>query len=203
MTQSRQLLKETKREPLFALQSLLRRLPQWASWSIVVVIAVGLTLRYAYALMSRSHWQRQHPEGNWISRYYPSTNFKGYPLVRYDTGINYQWGKGAPAQAMDPDHWSARWDTCLIVKENIDLRLLLVADDSATLKVDEVARLEVKKPGQAESSISINQGVHRLRVDFEEERGSAKVRLGGLDFDGTENYEFRRPQLDGDSIRCP
>jgi hypothetical protein len=179
-----------------------RRLPEWLSWVTVLVVTGGLTLRYAYALASRANWKRQHPEGNWISRYYPRSNFAGSPLVRFDVGVDYDWGKGAPAQAMDRDHWSARWDTCVVVTSDVNLTLQLTADDSAQLIIDDALLLNVPKPGHTSTEVTLRQGIRHLRVDFQEQQGSAKVRLEGLNLDGTNSYTFDRPTLNGDTVRC-
>lgn len=178
------------------------RLPEWASWTTILLLTVGLTLRYAWAVASRTNWAQQHPEGNWVSRYYPKHDFQGYPLVRYDVGVDYDWGSGAPAQAMARDHWSARWDTCVIVTSDVDLNLRLSADDSARLVVDEMTLLEVVKPGRAEGKVTLRQGTRHVRVDFQEKQGSARIRLEGINFEGTDLYNFERPELDGDTVRC-
>jgi hypothetical protein len=179
------------------------RLPQWASWVIVIAVGGGLCLRYAWAALDRTKWQRQHPEGNWISRYYSNQKFEGYPLVRYDVGVDYDWGRGAPAKAMVRDRWSVRWDTCFVVQTDLTLDLQLISDDASKLIVDDVPVIQVgPKPGTSKGSVAFQRGVHRLRVEFQEGQGEALIHLQGLDFDGTETYAFQRPVLDGQEVRC-
>lgn len=179
------------------------RLPQWASWAAVITVTAGLTLRYALGVVSRTNWQRQHPEGNWISRYYPAQDFKGNPLVRYDVGIDYNWGKGAPAQAMDRDRWSARWDTCVVVAADLDLSLTLNAVSSGELFVDDAGLIDLSRHGgKRTETILLQRGVRHLRVDFQDMSGRARLSLEGLNFEGTDAYQFRRPILSGDEVRC-
>jgi len=184
-------------------RDLRERLPRWAAWAIVGVVAGGLCLRYALAVLDRNLWQRQHPEGNWISRYYSNVKFEGYPLVRYDTGVDYDWGKNAPAKAMVRDRWSVRWDTCLIVTEPTPLNLRLTSDDSSKLVVDDNIAIDVgPKPGSKGGNIIFQPGTHRIRVDFREDQGEAVIHLEGLDFEGTSAYRFQRPVLQGDVVSC-
>jgi hypothetical protein len=184
-------------------RDLRERLPRWVAWAIVGVVSGGLCLRYALAVLDRNLWQRQHPEGNWISRYYSNVKFEGYPLVRYDTGVDYDWGRKAPAKAMVRDRWSVRWDTCLLVTEPTTLNLKLTSDDSSKLILDDSIAIDVgPKPGTKSGNIALQPGTHQLRVDFREDQGEAVIHLEGLDFEGTSAYRFQRPVLQGDVVSC-
>jgi len=184
------------------LKDLWRRLPEWAPWAIVLVVTAGLVMRYAVAFADRVIWQRQYPEGNWISRYYTSRRFEGSPLIRYDVGVDYNWGMQPPVETMPRDEWSARWDTCVVVTADVALELRLVADDSAKLILDEVPLIVIKKPGRKDARLLLRSGLRHLRVDFQEGRRKAEVHLTGLNFDGTESYHFQRPVFDGAELRC-
>lgn len=179
-----------------------RRLPAWASWGLVLVVTAGLSIRYAVAVVERVIWQRQYPEGNWTSRYYTSRRFEGSPLLRYDVGVDYDWGMQPPVETMPRDEWSARWDTCVVVTADVALEVRLVADDSSKLILDEVPLIEIKKPGRKDARVLLRSGLRHLRVDFQEGRRKAEVHLRGLNFDGTDSYHFQRPVLDGAEARC-
>jgi hypothetical protein len=188
--------------PAAGWQELLGRLAQRLAWVAVFGIVAGLFLRYGYALVDRTRWQYQHPDGAWISRYYNRRNFQDYLLTRYDVGIDYDWGKGAPAEAMDRDHWSAKWDTCLIAKTDVKLKLALTVDDAGKLLLDEVLHIDIHQSNTKRASIKLTPGAHHLQVQYQERRKGAKVRLDGLDYKGTEVYHFQRPRLEGDEARC-
>lgn len=183
-------------------RDLLQRLPMWVAWVAVVAVVVGLMLRYTYAIFDRWRWSRQYPEGPWISRYYETSDFKKLQVVRYDVAIDYDWGKGSPAEAMDRDYWSATWDACLIVAVPVELALSLYADDRGKVIVDDALRIRVSASGTKSVRFTLAPGSHHFRVEYVERRRGAKLKLQGLDFAGTESYRFQRPRLEGDTPRC-
>jgi hypothetical protein len=182
------------------IRELRRRLPSWAPAAGAAFVLAALTARYAYAIHSRN-FSKQHPEGNWVSRYYNASDFAGYPLVRYDTGINYDWGKGGPAQDMGTDLWSAQWDTCLFVKADLDIELRLSADDSGRLFVDGTLALESNRNPSA-AKITLLHGVRHLRLDYQEKGGRARAKLEGLEMGDTDAYRFVRPVFSGADLSC-
>jgi hypothetical protein len=182
---------------------LARFLPQWLAWAAVCAIVGFLFLRYAYAIYARWRWQEQHAtDGAWISRYYGTRSFRNHVLTRYDTGIDYDWGKGAPAEAMARDNWAAKWDTCLVVKSRLEVKLRFTADDAGKLWVDDQLVSTIRSASTKTVAVDLLPGTHHLRVEFQERRKRAKVILQGLDFNGNESYTFRRPRLDGEQVDC-
>lgn len=179
-----------------------QRFVLWATWAAAVGVVGGLVLRYAYALLNRTRWQHEHPAGVWISRYYRDPDFKELALSRYDVAINYDWGKGAPAEAMSRDEWSGTWDTCVVASTAVKLKLRLLADDGAKFIVDDVLQLWVRRRVTQSRTVELEPGVHHLRVVYQERRRVARLRLEGLNFEGTESYQFQRPRVEGDTIRC-
>ena len=192
----------SQQRPAGAIRDLLRRKPLWLSRGLPLVAVIALTLRYAWATKHRD-WHRQNPEGDWISRFSPSSDFGGYPLVRYDVGVNYDFGPDGAAGSMPKDWFSARWDTCLIVASDVTLTLQLDSDDSSKLWLDEVLQVAVEPgPGQKSAQVVLRQGLRHLRVDLIEREGMAHVRLEGLEFEGADAYYFQRPAIEGDDVRC-
>ena len=186
-----------------SLRDSLRRAPPWAGWALLLTVVGVLSLRYVLGVLDSKRWQGQHPEGNWISRYYSNMQFKGFPLVRYDVGVNYDFGPGAPAQEMSADQWSARWDTCIVVTKNLDLTLSVAADDRARVFLDGVPQLEIgPKPGRKSATVQFRKGLRHFGVEFVEDQGMAMIRLDGLNFAGSDGYHFQRPRLDGEDLRC-
>lgn len=176
--------------------------PVWASWAAVAIVSSFLVLRYVYALWDKARWARENPGGNWISRYYPKLNYDGSPLIRYDVAIDYDWGMAAPAESMARDNWSATWDTCMRVLADVALPLKLTADEKARLLVDDEVRLNVPRPGSKKDIVKIVPGMHHIRIEYQERRRGAELRLKGIDYEGTEYYTFQRPQLEGDNVYC-
>ncbi|MEO8183084.1 MAG: PA14 domain-containing protein [Deltaproteobacteria bacterium] len=191
------------RVPVNLFQDLLRRRPPWFSRAAVAVLLVFLTLRYAWAVTYGKNWARQHPEGNWISRFYKNGTFEGYPLLRYDVGVNVDFGADAPADAMKKDFFSARWDTCLVVTQDVVVPLQLDSDDSSKVFVDDQLQFEVAPgPGHNSASVALRPGLRHVRVEFNERGGMAMVRLSGFEPEGTDAYSFRRPVIEGEELRC-
>jgi PA14 domain len=188
--------------PAGTLRDLLRRRPFWLPRALTLGAVLALTLRYAWA-SRHADWHQQNPEGDWLSRFYASPDFEGYPLVRYDVGVNYDFGPNGAADSMPKDWFSASWDTCLIVASDVTLTLQLDSDDSSMLWLDGVAQLEVEPgPGEKSGQVVLRQGLRHLRVDLIERMGTAVVRLQGLEFEGAEAYRFQRPVLEGNEVRC-
>jgi hypothetical protein len=183
-------------------QHLRRRVTVWGSWAIVIGVFSLLTLRYAYALWDKARWARENPGGNWISRYYPKLNFLGSPVLRYDIAIDHDWGKAPPAESMARDNWSATWDTCVRVTADVALKLKLSADDKGALLVDDVPRIVVSRPGATQETVQLPPGVYHLQVQYQERRRGAKVRLEGIESQGTDYYSLQRPILEQEEIRC-
>ena len=83
---------------------------------------------------------------------------------------------------MARDHWSAKWDTCVVANTEVELKLRLAADDKGKLLLDGVVQLEVRKPGAKKARVKLRRGVQHLQVEFQEGRRGAELRLDGLDF---------------------
>jgi hypothetical protein len=185
------------------LQEVLRRRPPWFSRAAQALLFLLLTLRYAWGVTYGKDWAQQNPEGNWISRFYSNGTFAGYPLVRYDVGVNADFGPGAPADSVKKDYFSARWDTCIVVAKDITVSLQLASDDSAKLFLDDQLQFEVDPgPGEKSAELVLQPGLRHLRVDFIERTGMAMVRLLGFEGEGTDAYAFQRPVFEGTELRC-
>jgi len=180
-----------------------RAVDAWTTKAIMLVVLAGLSLRYVWATSNKSAWPRQHPEGNWISRFYSNPSREGFPLVRYDVGINADFGVGAPARSMSGDHFSAVWDTCLVVTKDTSVVLELTSDDASKLVLDAVPQIEIGPTAGARSStVLLRRGLRHLRVEFIENEGTAMVRLNGLDPDGNNSYRLERPVVQGNDVNC-
>ncbi|MEY4547856.1 MAG: hypothetical protein RL685_4051 [Pseudomonadota bacterium] len=181
---------------------LARRLPQWLAWVAICTVVAFLFLRYAYAIYGRWRWQEEHPEGPWISRYYGTRSFRNYVLTRYDVGVDYDWGNGPPAEAMARDNWAGRWDTCLVVKSHIKLKLRLTADDAAKLWVDDQLLSTIRRASTKTVPIDLRPGTHHFRLEYQERKKRAKLSLQGLVANGNDIYSFQRPRLEGEQVHC-
>jgi hypothetical protein len=79
---------------------------------------------------------------------------------------------------MPKDNFSVRWTTSVDFSGGI-YRFHLLADDKATLRVDDrmVLRIPVNGSAQGSYDLAMLKGVHKLTVEYREFTGSARVRL--------------------------
>jgi hypothetical protein len=185
------------------LRRFLQRQPWWAPRAVAAALLILLTLRYAWAVTYRKNWARQNPEGNWIARYYAGSEFAGNPMLRYDVGIDVDFGTAAPITKLSTDNFSIRWDTCMVVTREVVVPLTLQADDAAQLFIDGQSQLQIEPgPGLLTAGVLLKPGLRHVRVDFVERTGTALVRLEGLELEGSEAYAFQRPSVSGLELTC-
>lgn len=116
----------------------------------------------------------------WRGQYFPNVDFTGTPLVRADTKIAFNWGRGSPAESVPADRFSVRWDTCmnLVATEDIDFELR--SDDGSRLFVDGVLQLDNWGEHGTQTKVAtvrLLPGSHHFRVDYFEQAQGAQVRL--------------------------
>jgi hypothetical protein len=90
----------------------------------------------------------------------------------------------------------------MVIKHDLSIVLSLQSDDAAKLFVDGILQVQNTRPAKKQKEVMLQAGVRHVRVDFQEGQGSAVIRLNGLNFSGTDAYEFRRPALIDDEARC-
>lgn len=62
--------------------------------------------------------------------YFPNRKFQGTPVLeRTETAVEYDWGKGSPAEGMPEDNFSIRWTGVLKPAANTTLRFTIGGDD--------------------------------------------------------------------------
>jgi hypothetical protein len=205
--QQRNLLDELSRQRARTERAAWREAPwsqfvRWVGWLLVVVVVSGLTLRYGYAIFNRWKWQRQYPDGPWISRYYGTYYLQEPQIARNDVAIDYDWRKGPPVETLARDYWSASWDTCLIVTSTTELDLKLYADDAGSLFVDETQYIRFRNTNTKSVKVTLQPGVHHVRVEYGDRRRGAKVKLTGIDSAGTSAYRLQRPVVKAEKVSC-
>ncbi|MEX1369393.1 MAG: PA14 domain-containing protein [Nannocystaceae bacterium] len=132
-------------------------------------VAVGLVLTVP-----------DYREGPWLGRYYANTTFEGEATVRRDGDVKFDWKRMGPTSELPDDQFSARWDTCMELPEDLEVAFQLVSDDGSRLFVD--GRLAVDNWGRhgersRGADVPLTAGWHHLRVEYFDERHGAKVEL--------------------------
>ena len=101
--------------------------------------------------------------------------------VRLDKELNFDWGTGSPAEGVPADRFSARWTQEIILPAG-NYQFFLEMDDGARVWIDgQLSIDEWHEPTGETYSVELPlvAGVHRLRVEYYEDLGNARIRLWG------------------------
>jgi hypothetical protein len=119
-------------------------------------------------------------EPRWRATYFADDAFTGASLVRWEEALRFHWGRGSPDPAVPRDHFSARFETCLVLPSATRVAFLLTSDDDAFLDVDGERVLGLPGVHRLRSKgveLDLGAGTHTLRVDYAESSGDAAVGL--------------------------
>jgi len=119
----------------------------------------------------------------WLGQYYSSQTLSGAPaLVRNDNNLDFDWGNSSPASGLIPDdHFSARWTRTIYFLPG-SYRFTAIADDGVRVWLDNqllINEWHLATGTQYSADVpNLAEGSHTLRVEYYEEAGLAKVRVG-------------------------
>lgn len=117
---------------------------------------------------------------NWYGEYFNNRTLSGEPaVVRNDAAIDFDWGLGSPAPAIDPNNFSARW------QRSVDLpagqyRFTVTVDDGARLWVNDqllIDRWQSQPATTYTAEISLFGGPTPIQLEYYESGGFAEVSL--------------------------
>jgi hypothetical protein len=98
-------------------------------------------------------------------------------LTRRDEGIAFDWGYGSPADVVNRDYFSVRWDGAFWFEAG-RYTFRTFSDDGVRVYVD--GRLVINSwyamRGYRSATVNLAQGTHRVRVEYFERTGRAQVR---------------------------
>jgi hypothetical protein len=125
-------------------------------------------------------WSRLDTFSGWEGRYYDNAELRGGPaLIRDDAEINFDWGEGAPASWMPSDNFSAVWTRQVDFSPGY-YRLNVRSDDGIRVWLDDSLVMDYWWPMAYEWHYldpTYLQGPHRLKVEYFERTGGARVRF--------------------------
>jgi hypothetical protein len=117
---------------------------------------------------------------NWRGEYFSNGTLAGAPaLVRNDTAVDFDWGRGAPSTGLPADGFSARWTRSLWFEEGL-YRFHAVVDDGIRLWVDDALMIDEWRDGgrrEVTADHRLSAANHRLRVEYYERGGDALVHI--------------------------
>jgi hypothetical protein len=122
--------------------------------------------------------QQSYPD--WRGEYYSNRDLSGSPaFVRNDTGINFDWGTGSPAENFPANDFSVRWTR----DQHFDAgtyRFHATTDDGMRVYLDDALIIDEWRNGSAREvtrDIWVGHGTHRLRVEYYEDAAYAVARF--------------------------
>ena len=133
----------------------------------------------AFVLIALRPWQAEEV-GNWRAAYYPTEELEGRPDVVRVVDVDFDWVKEGPTESIPADRFSARYDTCLALDEDVDAAFQVVSDDGSRIWLDGkiiVDNWQKHKPTAKGKRVPLAAGVHHLRVDYFELKFDASVHL--------------------------
>lgn len=138
----------------------------------------GAGLAAALAVLAMVVLNSSPPPRPWLGSYYSSERFGGEPVVRADEDVYFDWRKRAPAPGVRRDRFSARWESCLGLPAPATFEFRLQARGGVRLFIDGTMAIDAwrHRPGPARP-ITLDEGIHHLRVDFADRGGDASIFL--------------------------
>lgn len=145
----------------------------------------------------------QPAETYWLGMYWNNTTLSGPPaLQRQESALNFQWGDDAPASAVWPDHFSARWTRTVTLAAGA-YRFTTTADDGLRLWLDDQLLIDDWADHSPHTVIvekNVTAGAHLLTVEYYENDGQATVKVGWepVPITNWRGEYFNNPWLEGD-----
>jgi hypothetical protein len=137
---------------------------------IILATLLALTVGYIPALSV----------GNWYAEYFANMNLSGGPsLVRYESGLYFEWGTGSPGAGIPNDNFSARF-TRDDWFEGGTYRFSYRSDDGIRLWIDDALIIDDWRDHEASWNIIehyVAPGTHHVRVEYYEHAGNAALQV--------------------------
>jgi hypothetical protein len=122
--------------------------------------------------------QQSYPD--WRGEYYSNKDLSGSPaFVRNDSGIDFDWGTGSPANNFPSDNFSVRWTRSAYFNAG-NYRFHATMDDGMRVYLDDSLLIDEWRNGSSREitrDIYVGEGTHRLRVEYFEDGNWAIAKL--------------------------
>lgn len=163
-------------------------------------IGLALTSHSSFAMANALVDNVRLTQNGLLGEYYNDPDFRELKFTRIDPMVNFFWGTGAPVEGMNSDHFSVRWTGQLEPKINDRYVLIVDADDSADLWIDEdpVPKVPFRKESSKNpiSFALVGGKRYDLKFEYREASGPASVRLGWF------GAKHNRELIPGTSLFC-
>gem|GEM_PF-1399146 len=119
------------------------------------------------------------PLNAWRADYYTTKDLQGYLTSRLETRIDYAYGEGSPDPALTGDNFSARWTGDWYFAPGI-YRFTATTSDGMRIWIDGTNVLDrwfTQSETQYTFERTIQEGTHRIVVEYFEEDGTATAKV--------------------------
>lgn len=115
----------------------------------------------------------------WKANYYDNVGLTGIPLLTTSHDIvSFKWEGKEPNKIIKPDIFSARYKTCLELKENKTAQITLGSDDGTKLLINNNLVINNwRKQGYNElkKSVPLEKGKHIFEIHYFQNGGSSRL----------------------------
>jgi hypothetical protein len=173
-------LEDHRRELLRTYDALNRRArlrlpPRRLPWRRIAAVAVAISLVTATLLVIY--------RPRWRVSYYPNVTLSGKPayvgrLLEPDRNFDHT----GPGHGIPNDHFSARYETCLVLGKAATVVFTVGSDDGGALYVDDKKVVDVwgdHPYAKGSGSAALEAGKHTLRLDYFQGGGDARISIDG------------------------
>jgi VCBS repeat-containing protein len=116
----------------------------------------------------------------WRGEYFDNRSLEGDPaLIRNDKKIDFDWKRGAPADGLPSDNFSARWTRTLEFDAAV-YRFSVASDDGVRLWVDDRLVIDEwvdSELNQETVDLAMVSGKHDIKLEYYEHLGGADIKL--------------------------
>ena len=120
-------------------------------------------------------------DGGYDAEYFDNRNLAGTPLLtRTDDAVDFDWGNGAPGDALPSDNFSVRWARTLSLDADAVYGFTVTGDDGVRLYVDDNKVLDkwiLQGPTTYSVVRALGAGTHEIVLEYFEAGGGALARL--------------------------
>ena len=126
-------------------------------------------------------WLKHEGNAGLKAEFFNNTELSGDPVLsRVDSQVDFNWGTGRPAPAVNNDNFSARWSGDITIGEE-DSFLALNCDDGVRLYVDGELAIDQWAPNDNALYVTDNAyeagTTHTITLEYYEGSGNALVKL--------------------------
>jgi hypothetical protein len=164
--------------------------------SVLLVLVLFLSLVPSRTLFAQA--ADPPPQNGWRATYWNNPSLAGFWRLQQieENDLNYEWGFAAPAERVNEDYWSARWERTLRLQPGLYRFTVTVTNGVRVwvdnqLVIDEWGSQWMKSGGTFTGDVNLTNATHLLRVEYFNTFGHAALRVDWERYTGPPAEEDR------------